>query len=56
MLAGLNIGYDVGPWTARFIVSNVFSEKHYINNYQNLFYGSVPGAPANFSLSLRRMS
>ena len=49
----LNIGYDVGPWAARFIESNLFGEKYYINTYQTLFHGNGPGAPANVSLSLR---
>lgn len=53
-LVDLNIGYDVGPWTARLIVSNIFDEKYFINNYQTLFYGNVPGTPTNFSLSVRR--
>jgi len=53
-LVDLNIGYDVGPWTARFIVSNVFGEKYHVNNYQTLLYGNVPGAPANLSLGIRR--
>jgi hypothetical protein len=50
----LNNGYDVGPWTARFIVSTVFGEKYYIKNYQTSFYGNVPGAPEDFSLRLRK--
>lgn len=53
-LVDLNFGYDVGPWTLRLIASNIFNEKYFINNYQTLFYGNAPGAPANFSLSLRR--
>jgi iron complex outermembrane receptor protein len=53
-LVDLNLGYDFGPWTARLIVSNLFDQKYFINNYQTLFYGNAPGAPTNFSLSLRR--
>ena len=26
-LVDVNIGYDVGPWTARLIVSNIFDER-----------------------------
>jgi iron complex outermembrane receptor protein len=53
-LVDLNLGYDFGPWTARLIVSNMFDAKYFINNYQTLFYGNAPGAPTNFSLTLRR--
>jgi len=53
-LVDINIGYDTGPWTARFILSNSFDEKYFINNYQTLFYGNVPGTPRSFSLSVRR--
>jgi len=53
-LVDLALGYDFGPWTARLNVSNLFDEKYFINNYQTLFYGNAPGAPTNFSLTLRR--
>jgi iron complex outermembrane receptor protein len=53
-IADANIAYDSGPWLVSLIVSNVFDEKYFINNYQTLYYGNYPGAPRSFTLSVRR--
>lgn len=53
-LADINLGYSRGPWLAQLTVSNVFNKEYFINNYQTLYYGNYPGAPASFAISVRR--
>jgi iron complex outermembrane receptor protein len=54
MITDLNLAYSSGPWMAQLIVSNVFDEQYFINNYQTLYYGNYPGAPRGFAISVRR--
>jgi TonB-dependent siderophore receptor len=53
-ITDLNLAYDLGPWKFQGVVSNLFNEKYFINNYQTLYYGNYPGAPLNFSITVRR--
>ncbi len=53
-IADANIAYNKGPWMVQLIVSNLFDEHYFINNYQTLYYGNYPGAPRSFAVSVRR--
>ncbi|MBS0420290.1 MAG: TonB-dependent receptor [Proteobacteria bacterium] len=53
-LVDLSASYERGPWYTQLSLSNVLNKRYYINNYQTLFYGNVPGSPTSASLTLRR--
>lgn len=52
-LVDASISYRLDSWMFSVNAHNIFNERYFINNYQTLYYGNMPGAPANFSLSIR---
>ena len=53
-LTDLTAGYARDKWLWNFNIHNVFNKHYWINSWQTLYYGNVPGAPLNLSLSVRR--
>ncbi len=53
-LVDAGVAYIIKTWTLQLNIHNIFNEKYYINNYQTLFYGNVPGDPLNATFSVRR--
>ena len=53
-LVDASVGYDRGPWSFQLTIGNIFDKHYYIDNYQTLYYGNVPGTPRNASISVRR--
>jgi TonB-dependent siderophore receptor len=48
------VSYQYADWLFQLNGRNIFSEKYFINNYQTLFYGNVPGEPASVTFSIER--
>ena len=47
------LSYPISKWLVQVNAHNIFDRRYFINNYQSLFYGNLPGEPANFALSVR---
>jgi iron complex outermembrane receptor protein len=53
-LVDLSATYAIQKWSVQLNLHNLLNERYYINNYQTLFYGNVPGDPLNASITIRR--
>jgi outer-membrane receptor for ferric coprogen and ferric-rhodotorulic acid len=50
----LNLGYSFDKWLVQLNAHNILDKRYFINNYQTLLYGNMPGDPANVALTVRR--
>jgi iron complex outermembrane receptor protein len=53
-LVDLTASYSLDKWLLQLNARNVLNHRYFINNYQTLAFGNLPGDPTNFSISLRR--
>lgn len=53
-VADAGASYAFGQWLVQLNGRNLFSKRYFINLYETLFYGNEPGAPASFTLTIRR--
>ncbi len=53
-IVDISASYEVEKWAFQLSIHNLFDETYYINNYQTLFYGNVPGDPRNISFKVTR--
>jgi len=53
-IVDLSATYAIQKWSVQLNLHNLLNERYYINNYQTLFYGNVPGDPLNASITIRR--
>ena len=53
-LVDVTASYPLGKWAVQLNVHNLFDRRYFINNYQSLLFGNLPGDPTNFALSVRR--
>jgi iron complex outermembrane receptor protein len=53
-LIDISAAYAIEKWAFQLSIHNLFNETYYINNYQTLFYGNVPGDPRNVSFKVTR--
>ncbi len=53
LLIDPTLGYSIGQWRVQVNSHNVLDKRYFVNNYQSLLYGNVPGDPRNFAVTLR---
>jgi TonB-dependent siderophore receptor len=53
ILVDLSASYTIDKWLFQLNVHNALDKHYFINNWQTLFYGNMPGDPANATLSVR---
>jgi outer membrane receptor for ferric coprogen and ferric-rhodotorulic acid len=53
-LVDLNLSYAVDQWLMQINAHSLFNRTYFINNYQTLFFGNMPGDPFNIAFSVRR--
>ena len=53
-LFDLTGGYDIHKWRFQLNLRNITDKSYFINNYQTLYYGNMPGQPRSIFASLRR--
>lgn len=46
-------GYTFGKWLVQLNAHNIFDRHYFVNTYQTLYYGNVPGEPTSVALSVR---
>jgi outer membrane receptor for ferric coprogen and ferric-rhodotorulic acid len=54
VLVDATISYAVDNWLVQLNAHNILDKKYFINNYQTLYYGNMPGDPTEIALSVRR--
>jgi TonB-dependent siderophore receptor len=54
ILVDLLSSYSWGKWLFQLNVRNVLNKNYFLNNYQTLTFGNLPGDPTNVVLSVRR--